>query len=163
MAKKTHETSSSQLSLDSPPHNNTSLVNEFGDVDLPNLNNFTPNSSTTVPLVNTNMNWPPPPLSDHRLPSLPWPSSLLNPNLSVNSLLLKALQLRTCQQREIAMTDHFASSYIPPQTVSQIMGTNHLTTSNLTLEASSSTKVLDMSQQQQQQQQEQPFNMDSMW
>ncbi|XP_054822606.1 NAC domain-containing protein 92 [Prosopis cineraria] len=166
-AKKAQQTSSSQLSLDSPP-DNTSLVNEFGDVDLPNLNTMTANSSsggfTAMSSqiynshVNTNMNL----TSDHRLPSLPslpWPSGLLNPNVSVNSLLLKALQLRSCQQREIAMTDHFVS-YAPPQGVSQVMeSTNHLTP-NLRLDASSSSKVLDMPQQQQQ---EQPFSLDSIW
>ncbi|KAK4256548.1 hypothetical protein QN277_006257 [Acacia crassicarpa] len=154
-AKKAQQTSSSQVSLDSPPHDDASLLHEFGDVtDLPNLNTITPTNPST-----TNVNWPPP-ASDHRLPSLPslpWPSGLLNPNLSVNSLLLKALQLRTCQQREIAaMTDH----YMPPQGISRVMETTHHLTPNLTLEASSSSKVLhDMPQQQQ----EQPFNLDSIW
>ncbi|XP_028787016.1 NAC domain-containing protein 100 [Neltuma alba] len=158
-AKKIQQTSSSQLSLDSPP-DNTSLLNDFPDVDLPNLNTIAPNSSTAFTTmssddVNTNMNltmnWPP-----ASLPSLPWPSGLLNPNLSVNSLLLKALQLRTCQQREIA-------SYMPPHGVShhQLMGTDHLPP-NFTLDASSSSKVLEMPQQQQHQQ-EQPFNLDSIW
>lgn len=178
-AKKTQQTSSSQPCLDSPCDTN-SLVNEFGDVDLPNLNTINANSSIGFTSnisshiynadhhsdnVNTNMNltmnWPAA-TSDHlpSLPSLPWPSGLLNPSLSVNSLLLKALQLRNCQQREAATTDHFANSYMAPQGVSQVMGTDNLS-SNMRVGTSSSSKVLECMPQQQQQ--EQPFNLDSIW
>ena len=152
------------------------MVNEFGDVELPNLNNIA-NSSSGFPNiisgqayngdvsnVNTNMNlamnWP---VSSDvpSLPSIPWPSGLLNPNISVNSLILKALQLRSYQQREAATDHHQFASYMP-QGVSQV-GTD--LSSNLN--ASSSSKVLEcmpqQQQQQQQQQQEQPFNLDSIW
>lgn len=199
-AKRTQQPSSSLPSLDSPC-DTTSLVNEFGDVDLPNANTNnhhhhinTSNSaiafSTMNPSqiyttasdhhsnnnVNTNMNltmnWAAATTSDHvpSLPSLPWPSGLLNPNLSVNSLLLKALQLKTCQQREAAAaaataatttTDHFAP-YIQNPGVSVVMGADHLS-SNLRLGASSSSKLLECMPHQQHQQQEQPFNLDSIW
>ncbi|KAF7836906.1 Protein CUP-SHAPED COTYLEDON 2 [Senna tora] len=158
--KKTQQTSSSQPSIDSPNcDTNNSLVNEFGDVDLPSLNTSinNPNSSIAFSTIynndhTTNMNWP------ATTDLLPWSSALLNPNLSVNSLLLKALHLRNCQQREAAAltTDHFASYMQQPQGVPQVMGTD-----NLRLAASSSSKVLECTPQQQQQ--EQPFNLDSIW
>lgn len=159
--KKPQQTSSSQPSQESP----TSMVNEFGDADLPNLNATIANSSTIAGQpynsadpsnVNTNMNltmnWP----SATELPSLPWPSGLLlNPNLSVNSLLLRALQLRsTYQQREAATTDHFAT-YVPQTFPHNNIGTDNVTP-NLSVSASSrglESCVL----------QEQPFNMDSIW
>ncbi|XP_061345015.1 NAC domain-containing protein 92-like [Gastrolobium bilobum] len=168
--KKPQHTSSSQQSQESPC-NTTSMVNDFGDLELPNLNSITNSSNGFTSIssgqtyngvgpsnVNTNMNltmnWPA--ISEvPSLPSLPWPSGLLNPNLSVNSLLLKALQLRsTYQQREAAATDHLAT-YIPQGF--SYLGTD--LTSNLN---ASSSKVLE-SMPQQQQQEEQPFNMDSIW
>ncbi|KAI4347185.1 hypothetical protein L6164_008020 [Bauhinia variegata] len=179
-AKKPQPTSSSQPSMDSPCDTN-SIINEFGDVELPNLNSIANSSSSGFPNnisaqtynnVNTNMNlnvnWPSSGASDQipppHVPSLPWPSAgLLSPNLSVNSLLLKALQLRSSyQQTEAATatataTEHFAP-YIP-QGVSSHLGTTDLnSTSSLT---ASSSKILEYMPQQQQQ--EQPFNMDSIW
>ncbi|KAJ7975127.1 NAC domain protein [Quillaja saponaria] len=144
-------------------------TNSVGDIELPNLNtmenssiglsNMSAQSYNSNLNVNTsmnlNMNWPitseiPP------LPSLSWPTGLLSPNLSpVNSLLLKALQLRNYQPREVASTDHYA--YLPmPQGISHF-GTD--LSSNI-LNASSS-KVLESNIPQQQQ--EQPFNLDSIW
>ncbi|XP_061374781.1 NAC domain-containing protein 92-like [Gastrolobium bilobum] len=161
-AKKPQQTSSSQPES---PCDTTSMVNEFGDVELPNLNNIansscglTNISGQTYNNVNTNMNlamnWP---VASEvpSLPSLPWPSGLLNPNISVNSLLLKALQLRSYQQREAAATDHLAS-FMPQGVVSHV-GNDHLS-SNLSADSS---KVLECMPQQQQQ--EQPFNLDSIW
>lgn len=102
------------------------------------------------------MNWPA--ATDvASLSSLPWPSGLLNPNtISVNSLLLKALQLRSYQQKEAAIATNQFASYIP-------QGVPHLGTdpSSSNLSASSS-KVLECMPQHQHQQ-EQPFNLDSIW
>ncbi|TKY60929.1 CUP-SHAPED COTYLEDON 2 [Spatholobus suberectus] len=168
--KKPHQTSSSQPSQESP----TSMVNEFGDVDLPNLNSIANSSSSFTNVagqtynvggdpsnVNTNMNltmnWP----SATEVPSLPWPSGLLNPNLSVNSLLLKALQLRSTyhQQREAVASDHFAP-YVPQGLISHNIGTDHHHHLPPNLNASSSSsKALESCVPQQ----EQPFNMDSIW
>ena len=141
------------------------MVNEFGDAELPNINSIANLSSGFTNIagqtynggdpsnVNTNMNltmnWP----AASEVPSLtslPWPSGLLNPSLSVNSLLLKALQLRNYQQREAAAAaaDHFAT-YNIPQGFSQL-GTD--LSSNLSVSAS---RVLECMSQQQ----EQPFNM----
>lgn len=171
-AKKPQQTSSSQPDS---PCDTTSMINEFGDVELPN--NLSANSSNAFTNisgqtyingdhlsnnVNTNMNltmnWPAATSEVPSIPSLPWPSGLLNPNnISVNSLLLKALQLRSYQQREAVATDHFAS-YMP-------QGVSHVGLTDLSsnLNASSSTVLECIPQQQQQQQQEQPFNLDSIW
>ncbi|XP_057447045.1 NAC domain-containing protein 100 [Lotus japonicus] len=172
-AKKLQQTSSSQPES---PCDTTSMVNEFGDVELPNLNNIASssghgltniNSAQTFNYdlmsnnnVNTNMNltmnWPP----ATGVSSLPWPSGLLNPNInSVNSLLLKALQFRSYnQQKEAAAAEHFATSYMMPQGVSHHLGTD-LSSNNL---SASSSRVLECMPQQQHQQ-EQPFNSDSIW
>ncbi|KAG5030203.1 hypothetical protein AAZX31_05G219000 [Glycine max] len=167
--KKPQQTSSSQPSQESP----ISMVNEFGDVDLPNLNSIANSSSSFTnniayngdhpSNVNTNnmnltMNWP---SSTELVPSLPWPSGLLNPNLSVNSLLLKALQLRnTYQQRETttSTSDHHFATYVPQGFSHHNIGTDkHHFPPNLS--ASSSSKALESCVPQQ----EQPFNMDSIW
>jgi hypothetical protein len=165
--KKPQQTSSSQPES---PCDTTSMVNEFGDIELPNLNGITNSSSCgfttfnthelTNNNVNTNMNltmnWP----SSSEVQSLPWPSNLLNPNnISVNSLLLKALQLRNYQQqREVATTNHFVP-YMPQQgVISHHLG-NDLNNNSNDLSASSS-KVLECMPQHQQ---EQPFNLDSIW
>lgn len=165
-AKKPQQTSSSQPSQESPH----SMVNEFGDVDLPNLNSIANSSSSFTnnisgqthnnhdpsTNVNTNMtiNWPP-------ATDLVWPSgSLLNPNLSMNSLLLKALQLRnTYQQREAAVSDHHFATYVPQGFSHNNIASDHHLTQNLS--ASSSSKALESCVPQPQQ--EQPFDMDSIW
>ncbi|AES76698.1 putative transcription factor NAM family [Medicago truncatula] len=170
--KKPQQTSFSQPES---PCDTTSIVNEFGDVELPNLNGITNSSSScgftniiqgqtfnTHDDLNTNMNltmnWP----SSSHVPSLPWPSNLLNPNnISVNSLLLKALQLRNYQQqREVAATNIHFAPYMPQQGVisHHQLGTDPSNNSN-DLSASSS-KVLECMPQHQQ---EQPFNLDSIW
>ncbi|KAL2321195.1 hypothetical protein Fmac_030164 [Flemingia macrophylla] len=157
------------------PCDTASMVNEFGDVELPNLKSIA-NSSCGLNnnisgqtfnagisnSVNTNMNltmnWP---VANEVIPSLPsltWPSGLLNPSISVNSLLLKALQLRSYQQRDaatVASNHQFASASYVPHGISHV-GTD--LTSNLT---ASSSRVLECMPQQQQQ--EQPFNLDSIW
>jgi len=171
--KKPQQTQSSQQSLDSPCDTNT-ITNEFGDVELPNLNTIA-NSSSAISNIslhnysgsdmnsnmnmNLNMNWPAArEATSSTIQSLSWPSSLLNPNLSMNSLLLRALQLRSYQQREATNIDY---SYMPPG-ISQF-GTD--ISSNFPV-ADSSSKVLDSVQQQQQPPQppqEQSFNLDSIW
>ncbi|KAL1318547.1 protein CUP-SHAPED COTYLEDON 1 isoform X2 [Arachis ipaensis] len=169
--KPPQQTSSSQP--ESPCDDTTSLVNEFGQHihhhhDLTNNNNNN-NVNTNMNLA---MNWPP--SSDH---NVPWPSvGLLNPSISsMNSLILKALQLRNnYQQREVASTfapssyimPHHQGVVVPHQQV--IIGTNNddlITTSSNLINASSSSssKVLECMPHQQQQQQEQPFNLDSLW
>ncbi|KAL4361752.1 hypothetical protein GQ457_04G012350 [Hibiscus cannabinus] len=166
--KKPQPSSSSQPSLGSPCDAN-SIVNEFGDVELPNLNInanhiANPGYSNTanhahINAMNLNLDF-----GAASLPSsLSWPSSILSPNLSMNSILLKALQLRNYQPRDVTAMDYSIlsstqGSNIPPfatDLASNFQG------------ASSSSKVVapmpQQLQQQQQQQQEQPFNMDSMW
>ncbi|KAI4350904.1 hypothetical protein L6164_005308 [Bauhinia variegata] len=174
-AKKPQPTSSSQPSMGSPCDTN-SIVNEFGDIELPNLNTiansssvFTSNISAQTYLsdsnnvntnMNLNMNWPSCTTSEVPI-SLPWHSAgLLSPNLSLNSLLLKALQLRSSyQQREAAAMEHF-----PPymtQGLSSQLGAD--LSSSLTASSSKFLECMPQQQQQQQQQQEQPFNLDSIW
>ncbi|KAK6249659.1 hypothetical protein SCA6_003664 [Theobroma cacao] len=170
--KKPQPTSSSQPSMGSPCDAN-SIVNEFGDVELPNLNiNANPSSTgfsniatpgynnSTVNHGHLNMNLNVDFAAASVPSSLTWPSSILSPNLSMNSLLLKALQLRNYQPRDVTTMDYSllssASQGIPQ------FGTG--LSPNFQAATASSSKVLDPTpQQQQQQQQEQPFNMDSMW
>lgn len=180
-AKKPQQAQSSQPSfVDSPGDTNT-VTNEFGDIELPNLNSNIANSSSAMSHIslhnfnnggemvnssnlnmNLNMNWPATASSAIQTLSS-WPSGLLTPNLSMNSLLLRALQLRSFQQqREATNNIHDFSSYNMPTGISQF-GTDF--SSNFPAGGSSS-KGLDSAQQPQgpqQPHQEQPFNLDSMW
>ncbi|KAF5730366.1 putative NAC domain-containing protein 100 [Tripterygium wilfordii] len=164
--KPQQQTTSSQSPSPASPCDTNSIVNEFGDIELlPNssANNFTNNNGLNM---NMNMNlW-----SNYvareaasasaataTLPSLSWPPhhSLLSSNLSMNSLLLKALQLRnstTYQANNASSSDYYS---FMQQGMSQF--------GNLQASSSSSSKALELPQQQQQQQQEQPFNLDSIW
>ncbi|KAI7757571.1 hypothetical protein M8C21_016462 [Ambrosia artemisiifolia] len=160
IAKKPMPTASSSQSMDSPCDTNT-VANDYGDIELPNLSGVA-NSNANISLqnygmenLNTNMN-----LNMSLaggLPTLSWPSNLLSSNLSVNALLLKALQLRTYQQREAVNLDY---QFMP-------QGNSHILNEVCpNLQASSSRTFESLHQQQQQQQQqhqEQPFNLDSMW
>lgn len=160
--------SSIEPSIDSPCEAN-SMVNEFGDIELPNLNtNITSNSSSGF----NNMNWvaareaaaaaAAAAAASSALPSLAWPSTLLNSNhLSMNSLLLKALQLRnTFQPRSEQFSSTTDFSFLaPPQGISQL-GTD-LMSSNF--QASSSNKTVVETMPQQVQQQDQQFNLESLW
>ncbi|KAK4280807.1 hypothetical protein QN277_012380 [Acacia crassicarpa] len=169
-AKKPHQEMTSS-SLDSPNCEATSMVNELGDVvELANFSTSLANSSTGftpnnvnngdhISNVNTNMNlsnnyWS---SSADQVPSLvPWPNNstasrglmLNNPNLSsVNSLLLKALQLKSYQQQQQVHDQFVASSYMSSQAVSNVGGTtDHVIVSN----PSASQQHL-------------PFNLDSVW
>lgn len=161
--KKPQQTTSSQQSLDSPCDTNT-MVNEFGHFDhLPNLNNIA-NSSTmmnNISLQNyTNENNLNMPINTLLPSSLSWPSGLLSSNLSMNSLLLKALQFKNYQQREITSSTNLDYTSFMPQGISTPYGTDF--TPNFAA-SSSTSKGLDNSLQQQQEHQEQPFNLDSIW
>lgn len=166
--KKPQQAPSSQLSLDESPCDTNSIANEFGDIELPNLNTINANSSTAfcninispqsynniisdnnnnkANMINLNNN-----MNNWGAPSLSWPANLLSSGLSMNSLLLKALQLRSYQQPREAI--EYSSYNMPAQGFSHNFGNDHLT--------ASSSKVLESAQQQQQP--EQPFNMDSIW
>lgn len=148
-------TVSSPQSMDSPCDTNT-MANDYGDMDLPNLNDIG-NSLQNYDMetnLNTNMNLNMSLASG--LPSFPWPSSLLSSNFSMNALLLKALQLRTYQQREAANFDY---QFMPQG------NSNFVNEACPNIQASSSRTYESLQQQQppQQPQQEQPFNLDSIW
>ncbi|CAK9329987.1 unnamed protein product [Citrullus colocynthis] len=193
--KKPQQSSSSQPSLSSPCDTNSN-VNEFGDIELSNFNNSNNTSSSgnfnniissqtyeNSNMINNNMmnvnmdmnlnlnNWATPTNYDQTLPSLSWPLNsnnlLSSSNLSMNSLLLKALQLRTFQQQRDNVLASSSSSttfnninYDQPNIIHSQFGT---TNDHLSFQASSSSKVFESSSQQQQQQQEQPLNLDSLW
>lgn len=193
-AKKPQQTSSSQP--ESPCDTTSNMVNDqFGDVhELPNLNtNIASNSSSQsfnvghdhlTNHVNTNMNlmtmnnWPSASSTHHEIPTFPslpppWPSGLLNPNnISMNSLLLKALQLRSYQQQQqqqqkeavaaAANINHFASYNMPPPQGVLVPPLDPSSNNNLSF-SSSSSKVLECMPQHDHHQQEQPFNLDSIW
>ncbi|KAG7942099.1 hypothetical protein I3843_16G082200 [Carya illinoinensis] len=175
--------------LDSPCDTNSNIVNEFGDIEMPNLssfdhanscngfNNISPQncyySDNNINHVNMDMNWAATSrdhdiqvaATDHLSSSLSaWPSSLqLSSGLSMNSLLLKALQLRSYQQREATKTHDY--SYMMPQAghgFSQFGSWDHDSSSTTpNLQASSSSKVLESVQQQQQYSEQ--LLMDSIW
>ncbi|XP_021658621.2 NAC domain-containing protein 92-like [Hevea brasiliensis] len=170
-AKRPQQTASSHQSLGSPCDTN-SIVNEFGDVELPNINNIGNSSngfndiSTTSNFnnhANVNMNMD---MNMHNWasPSLSWPSNLLSSNLTINSLLLKALQMRSYQQREAAAATAAAASrsnhysFLTQGTSIPQTGTD--LSSNFQ-GSSSSSKVLETVPQPVQQ--EQPFILDSIW
>ncbi|KAJ8449635.1 hypothetical protein Cgig2_005657 [Carnegiea gigantea] len=168
IVKMPQATSPLQQSQGSPDDTNAN-GSEFGDIELPNMSVLSNSSSGFgYPSLenylnnghlntNLNLNW----VRDiSSLPSSSWPSSLLTPNLNstVNSLLLKALQLRstgTYQPGEPTTHNYsFLGQGLP-------LGADL----NSNFPSSSTNNVLESMSQQQQQQlfQEQPFNMDSMW
>lgn len=173
--KKPQQTASSPQSLDSPNCDTNIIMNEFGDFDhLPNLNNVANsstqliNSSNNNILYNTDLtnitnitSWNAAcEAASSLLPSLSWPSSLLNSNLSMNSLLLKALQLRSYQPREIINTStSMDNTAFMPQGLMPAYGNEHLFSSNLEASTSTTSRALDNSVEPQ----EQPFNLDSVW
>lgn len=177
--KKPQPTASSPQSLDSPNCDTNTIINEFGDFDhLPNLNNVANsstqhmNNSNNNILYNTDLNnitnitsWNAAcEAANSLLPSLSWPSNLLNSNLSVNSLLLKALQLRSYQPRESSTSNSMDYTAFMPQGLMPAYGNEHLFSSNVAASTSTS-RALDNSvqKQEQNQQQEQPFSLDSIW
>ncbi|XP_050236276.1 NAC domain-containing protein 100 [Mercurialis annua] len=145
-AKKPQQTSSSQQSLGSPCDTNSIANNEFGDIniELPNLNSIVNSSynngfnTISAQSYNNNIN--------------------MNTNLNMNSLILKALQLRSYQQRAANEYSFLAQGVIPNY---QLIGSNITDLTSNFQASSSSSKVLDSVPEQQQQ--EQPFNLDSIW
>ncbi|XP_059664538.1 protein CUP-SHAPED COTYLEDON 1-like [Cornus florida] len=168
--KKPQQRQSSQPSaLDSPNCDTNTIANEFGEIELLNSNGIANSSSAISDIsiqnfngdnnvnmsIDMNANWTAAREAASLIPSLQWPSStLLSSNLSMNSLLLRALQLRNGtynQPREATTTDYS----IMPQGISHFgadFSSNFL--------AASSSKDLDSVQQPRQ---EQSFNLDSIW
>ncbi|KAK4426904.1 hypothetical protein Salat_1459200, partial [Sesamum alatum] len=157
--KKPQQTASSPPSQDSPCDTNA-MVNELGDIELPNFSNsMAISSSTNIALQTYNtdsnmMNWNAATEAavSNSLPSLTWP--LLSTNLSMNSLFLTALQLRGHQPRAAAAaaaTDNY--SFMPQGNISQF-GNEFVSDFNM----GSSSRVLDSVPQPPS---EQPYNVDS--
>lgn len=199
--KKPQQTTTSsqqqqQTSIESPCDETNSIVNEFGDIELPNLNsNSIANSSSG--LISTmsstqscynnnindrssdvnmslNMNWGAArEAAASALPTLtwPWPSNLLTPsNLSVNSLLLRALQLRSSNTGAATLDPSYSYNNNNnninmeqgmPRPMSQF-GSGTSADMNSNFQASSSTRDM-MEAVPPQQHPEQPFNLDSLW
>ncbi|XP_030521608.1 NAC domain-containing protein 92-like [Rhodamnia argentea] len=130
-ATKKLQTASSPPSPDSPIAEDMTIANYYGDqmettnsspsTIIPSSGAFSNlpsglarNSSTNF---NNNLNWPSA-REPTSLPPPPWPSSFLSSNSPWNSLILKALQSRTFQAREVAaaMPDYSLLSH----------GTSHL-------------------------------------
>lgn len=150
---------SSQPSFGSPCDANSSMANEYEDIELPNLNAnsstidynnhihqysqrsvYSEDNTTSTAGLNMNMNMN---MASTNLPS--WTTSLLGPPLSpINSLLLKAFQMRNTYSFPKEMIPNFNPSPLQ-QGVSNIMQNG-----------SSSSQV-------QPQPQEEAFNMDSIW
>ncbi|CAL5445147.1 unnamed protein product [Camellia sinensis] len=163
--KRPQQTASSQPSPDSPC-DTTTMPNEFGDFELPNLNSSSTISNMSLQNyngenngnmnMNLNMNWPATREAPNpNFPSLSWPSSFLgSSNLSMNALLLRAFQLRSYQQstREAINSE--------PSFVPQLQGTTQFGNDLSSNFSASSSRVLDSAPQQSQ---EQPFNLDSIW
>ncbi|KAJ4974157.1 hypothetical protein NE237_007331 [Protea cynaroides] len=124
----------------------TKLVNDqLGEVEVPHLSNLI-NNSNNDNCVGTNLNW----ISARETsihPSLSWSSSLLGSNFSMNSMLLRALQLGGYQPREAMVGD---LSSLTAQGNSGLIADSN---SNLT---ASSSMIMDSVPQQ-------PFNLDSLW
>ncbi|GLT42174.1 hypothetical protein SLA2020_161910 [Shorea laevis] len=159
-AKKPQQSSSSQPSPGSPCDTN-SIVNEFGDIEYPSIanstsgfSNLTTNSYNSDNNGNIIMNMD---LGATQLPTLSWPSSLLSSNISMNSWLLKALQLRGTynQPRDHLLngtTSMEYSSFLPQgiPALGSGLGSG--------FQPSSSPSTVPP-----QPQQEQPFNLDCIW
>ncbi|XP_021909618.1 protein CUP-SHAPED COTYLEDON 1 [Carica papaya] len=173
--------SSQAPSLESPCDTN-SIVNEFGDIELPNLNTINAaNSSSTTTFsnistqsyhnggpnhhindlnMNMNLNMAIAAATANLSSPLSWTSSLLGSNLSVNSLILRALQQRNMARDQATSVDHQHHYSIMQQAgIGNLENNkNDLSTSSF---QTSFSKVLDPAQTQPQQ--EQQFNLDTMW
>ncbi|XP_010263909.1 PREDICTED: NAC domain-containing protein 92-like [Nelumbo nucifera] len=146
------------------PDPSSTVVNSssscFGAISSNNNNS---NNDISCCVVNPNMNWVPAreATNDNNIAPLSWPTpGLLSSNLSMNSMILRALQLGgyQLQPREKAtMTD--LSSSIHPDPVLQ-ENSRFITDLNSNFPASSSSKAIDADAVQQQ-----PllFNLDSTW
>lgn len=151
-AAKKPQRSSSSPSPESPC-DTTSIVNEFGDIEFPNLSTQSYDAN-----MNMNMN-----LNMDMGSTLPlsWPSSSLTSNLAMNSLLYKALQLRGSygQPRDLLTGMEFSSSPFLSQGIPQQLANGGLGSGNYH-QVSSSPSTAPQSQQPQQEQQ---FDLESMW
>ncbi|XP_022885609.1 NAC domain-containing protein 92-like [Olea europaea var. sylvestris] len=148
--KKPQQTPASPQSQESPCDTN-GMINELGDIELPNIsNNIAALQNFNGLGPDPNMNWINA-AANSLQPSLTscWP--LLSSNLSMNSLLLTALQLRGHQPQPQGDTSADYSSFIP-QGISSEFG-------NIDIVASSS-RVLDSVQQLQTQEQQQSYDVD---
>ncbi|KAK9714113.1 hypothetical protein RND81_06G072200 [Saponaria officinalis] len=168
--KKPQPSSPSQDS----PDDTTTNTNEYGDIELPNMNTLSsssielnypslqpyPNYNNNLNLngnMSFNLNWAKDMAS---FTPLSWPSTLISPNLNstVNSLLLKALQFKnTYQPREATMADYtYLGQGLP-------LGTE-LCSDFLSSSTEKAVEPMPQNDQQIPQQfQEQPFNLDSIW
>ncbi|KAJ4960433.1 hypothetical protein NE237_020343 [Protea cynaroides] len=157
--KPLSDPTSSIPSLESPCEA-TTLMNELGEVELPHLNNL-PSSSSCLGAISTNNNSNS--NNDNSLganlngisarettshPSLSWLSSFLGSKFSMDSMILRALQLGCYQTREATIG---SLSSLMAQGNSSL-----LTDSNSNLSASYNSMIMDSVQQQ-------PFNLDSLW
>ncbi|PKI43857.1 hypothetical protein CRG98_035691, partial [Punica granatum] len=179
--------SPSSQSLDSPCDTN-SVPPEFNDIDFPNLssnfvghnnsisNNISPHHALSSSMDNGNNLLSS--LNDNNLtwaaaremaaaaapsPQLPWASSILSStNLAMNSLILKALQLKSASAVNSSDYSHHHQHHalVQPQgampTTQFGMGTE--LEASFHAASSSSKQQQGVDQVQQQQQQEQPFN-----
>ncbi|KAF8399125.1 hypothetical protein HHK36_014990 [Tetracentron sinense] len=74
------------------PCDTTTVVNKLGDIELPHLSSLE-NPTIDFSTISThNMNWVSEREATNQYPLLPWPSSLLSSNFSMNSTLHRALQ-----------------------------------------------------------------------
>ncbi|XP_062118129.1 NAC domain-containing protein 100 [Humulus lupulus] len=154
---------------------NNNLMNNNMMMNLNNMNYWTTNNSTTANGTTSTST------SSPLLPSLSsWHNSnLLNPNLSMNSFILKALQLRNSASNNI--DQNYNNPYMPQQQGishhhqfgSDILGST-ATSNGFHLASSSSSSLLSkmnnnnnnsniiIDSTSQVQQQEQPFSLDSI-
>ncbi|KAL2479086.1 NAC domain containing protein 58 [Forsythia ovata] len=150
--KKPQLTPVSPQSQESPCDTNA-IINELGDIELPNISNNI-NVLQNYSGSDHNMNWINA-AANSLQPSLTscWP--LLSSNLSMNSLLLTALQLRGHQQQQLPSGGTSTDYSFIPQGISSEFG-------NIDIMASSSSRVLDSVQQlqAQEQQQQHSYNVD---
>ncbi|KAI4324648.1 hypothetical protein MLD38_030117 [Melastoma candidum] len=172
IVKKQLSAPSDEQSPDSPDDTNSALHDHLGEIErMPSLIEENPNL-TTVGLTNNistqiptgeandpqglfnfnNLNWPS--LIRDQAPAL-LPFSPLSPsNLAVNTLLLKALQLRSFHQQLSSGNDQYP--VIPNTAVlpNQQLGSEHLGFSSFPASSSGSSSRVLLDQHQQ----EQPFN-----
>lgn len=139
--KQQKSSSSSQLS---PCDTNISIANEFSEIG--NSSNYTINNDHSI-----NMNM----MDLTTLPSLPsWPSNLLSSNLTMNSLLYKALQFRGSYDNQLR--DGFPNGTTTSTRFSSSFLTPHQLGSGFQISSFCDSTVP-------QPQQEQPFDLDSIW
>lgn len=163
--KRPQQTPSSPHSQGSPSDANA-MISELGDIELPNFSTIHPSSNynPSTDLHANIMNWPAATAANTNIPSLAWP--LLTTNLSMNSLLLTALQLRGHHQQtrsgpsanpaDMMFNSYNTTTFMPPGTSTidgSQFGNDHFASSfNV---GSTTSSVPQMPQQ------EQPYDVDS--